>query len=188
VASKVVDANDLSGFADGSFDAVTMCYGVMFVDRPKALTEIARVLEPGGAFVATYWLNHCITHLAGELLDLLGRPDLKAYRVNPMSCAEPGKLERELADAGFDRVDVVHDTYSQTFDGTYDEFFWAAIVPFKIALEKAPDPQEVKDDLMAAAKREFAAIAEARFKQPDGTYVIKENRFSLATARKPLLP
>ena len=39
-------------FADGSFDAVTVAFGVRnFEDREKCLREILRVLKPGGRFI-----------------------------------------------------------------------------------------------------------------------------------------
>ena len=39
-------------FADGSFDAVTVAFGVRnFEDREKCLAEILRVLKPGGRFI-----------------------------------------------------------------------------------------------------------------------------------------
>lgn len=48
---QVVDAQDMP-FADASFDAVTMAYGIRNMpDRPRALAEIFRVLRPGGHLV-----------------------------------------------------------------------------------------------------------------------------------------
>ena len=49
------DAEDLS-FADGSFDAVVMNFGLLHLGRPeRALTEGHRVLRPGGRFAFTVW-------------------------------------------------------------------------------------------------------------------------------------
>ena len=46
---EVVDAQDIP-YADNSYDAVTMAYGIRNMpDRPRALAEMHRVLKPGGA-------------------------------------------------------------------------------------------------------------------------------------------
>ena len=56
--TEIVDMNDLSAFADESFDVVTCCYGFMFTDTPKkAFAETYRVLKPGGKLITTVWVN-----------------------------------------------------------------------------------------------------------------------------------
>ena len=48
---EVVDAQDIP-YPDASYDAVTMAYGIRNMpDRPRALSEMLRVLKPGGALV-----------------------------------------------------------------------------------------------------------------------------------------
>ena len=48
---QVVDAQDMP-FTDASYPVITMAYGIRNMpDREKALSEVFRVLEPGGAFV-----------------------------------------------------------------------------------------------------------------------------------------
>lgn len=47
---EVVDAQEIP-YADNSYDAVTMAYGIRNIpDRAKALSEVHRVLKPGGTF------------------------------------------------------------------------------------------------------------------------------------------
>lgn len=47
----VVDAQDIP-YPDASYDVVTMAYGIRNMpDRPRALSEMFRVLKPGGALV-----------------------------------------------------------------------------------------------------------------------------------------
>jgi len=49
------DAEELP-FADGSFDRVTSCFGVMFAPRqPVAAAELLRVTRPGGEIVVAAW-------------------------------------------------------------------------------------------------------------------------------------
>lgn len=48
---EVVDAQDIP-YGDASFDALTMAYGIRNMpDRPRALSEMFRVLKPGGSLV-----------------------------------------------------------------------------------------------------------------------------------------
>ena len=76
----VVDAQDIP-YADASYDAVTMAYGIRNMpDRPQALAEMFRVLKPGGALVClefstppnrvwralyTFYLKHLIPFWGG---------------------------------------------------------------------------------------------------------------------------
>lgn len=47
----VVDAQDIP-YADASYDVITMAYGIRNMpDRPRALSEMFRVLKPGGSLV-----------------------------------------------------------------------------------------------------------------------------------------
>ena len=49
---EIGDATNLNNYADASFDVVTVGFGLRNVDNlPKALSEIYRVLKPGGIFV-----------------------------------------------------------------------------------------------------------------------------------------
>jgi SAM-dependent methyltransferase len=50
------DAQDLSAWADNSFDAVVGTYVLMFTpDMPKVCREVHRVLKPGAPFITTVW-------------------------------------------------------------------------------------------------------------------------------------
>lgn len=51
------DAQNMPFDAD-LFDGVTCNFGMMHIpDQPRALSEVARVLKPGGAFVMTSWVG-----------------------------------------------------------------------------------------------------------------------------------
>lgn len=51
VTFEVVDAQDIP-YEDESYDVITMAYGIRNMpDRPKALSEMYRVLKPGGSLV-----------------------------------------------------------------------------------------------------------------------------------------
>jgi SAM-dependent methyltransferase len=42
-------------FADASFDVVTSQFGLMFMDRDRAIREMLRVLKPNGRLVVAVW-------------------------------------------------------------------------------------------------------------------------------------
>jgi SAM-dependent methyltransferase len=68
VAATVEDVQQLS-FADGTFDVVVAAWMLYHVpDRDRAVSEIVRVLRPGGRFVAA---TNSIFHLQ-ELRELVG--------------------------------------------------------------------------------------------------------------------
>ena len=102
-------------FADGSFDAVTVAFGVRnFEDRERCLAEILRVLKPGGRFIMlelgvpscrpVAWLYRIYFT---RILPLLGgrmSGNRGAYEYLPASVlAFPGKREwlATLEKAGF---------------------------------------------------------------------------------------
>jgi SAM-dependent methyltransferase len=53
--TQVCSADDLP-FADAAFDSISVRFGYMFFpDLPRATTELARVLKPGGRLCASVW-------------------------------------------------------------------------------------------------------------------------------------
>jgi demethylmenaquinone methyltransferase/2-methoxy-6-polyprenyl-1,4-benzoquinol methylase len=111
-------AEDLP-FADGSFDAVTMAFGIRNVpSRERALREITRVLRPGGrlailelaeprsgwlAPVSRFWVRRVVPRI-GALL-----ASSAEYRYLQRSMAafpEPPEFARMLVTAGLEVLDV----------------------------------------------------------------------------------
>ena len=108
------DAEDLP-FEDGTFDAATVGFGVRnFENLQAGLTEIARVLRPGGTLVVLefstprrfpikqlygFYLHRVLPHIGGWISPLGG-----AYRYLPDSVAvfpDGEVFLRELEEAGF---------------------------------------------------------------------------------------
>ena len=75
------DAEELP-FADGSFDRVTSCFGVMFAPRHDvAAAELVRVARPGGRIVVAAWTPE---GLVGRIVpDLGGLPAAAPARAEP---------------------------------------------------------------------------------------------------------
>jgi SAM-dependent methyltransferase len=60
-------------FPDASFDAVTSQFGLMFMDRPRALAEMRRVLRPGGRLAVAVWASIESMPIFAEEMRLIAR-------------------------------------------------------------------------------------------------------------------
>ncbi len=104
------DAMDM-GFADRSFDAVTIGFGVPhFPDPARGLAEAARVLKPGGKIAFSIWCGKGSNGSFGWLFDAVERlgdhsvtlpagPDAHMF-------TDPAVAEPVTAEAGFTDVKV----------------------------------------------------------------------------------
>ena len=114
---QVVDAQDMP-FADGSYPVVTMAYGIRNMpDRERALSEVFRVLAPGGTFVCLefstppngLWRSLYKFYLM-RILPLVGKAvtgDRSGFDYLAKSIrAFPAQVEyaKMLTDAGFEDV------------------------------------------------------------------------------------
>jgi len=133
--ASVGRAEDLSAFADASFDVVYLNSVFHWVpDKPKALREIARVLKPGGRFgvnSADEERPHQTATLVRDAVREEGLTEAAAasgfgtnYRV---SGAQLGQL---LKDAGFDAVAVDPHTFVDDVTGVDDLIAWSTSSSF----------------------------------------------------------
>ena len=117
VELAVVDGQDIP-YEDGSFDIITMSYGIRNMpDRPRALSEMYRVLKPGGSLVClefstppnavwralyNFYLKHLIPFWGGLIT---GDRDGFVYLSKSIK-AFPNQqgLARMMEDAGFTGV------------------------------------------------------------------------------------
>src|SRR4051812_15424281 len=96
-------------FADRSFDAVTINFGVLHLARPDtALAEAHRVLTPGGRCALTVWAAPDVSVGFGIVLNAIdthGRMDVPLPTGPPFfRFSEAAEASRSMAAAGF--VDV----------------------------------------------------------------------------------
>lgn len=120
----MVGDSEAMGFADGSFDVVTIAFGIRnFERRETALREISRVLRSGGRLVILELSTprnkvlHAIYGLYfNKLMPLIGgrmSGDRVAYRYLPASVEAfpaPDTWMRTMRDCGF--TDVRHRAYT----------------------------------------------------------------------------
>jgi len=104
-----IDAQQLP-FDDNSIDLVVCCFGYMFVpDKPKAFSEVYRVLKPGGTFLFTTW-----DKLEKNAASYSSRSIAKKYLEEPLpeSCNLTTSMSDEavitplLHNAGFSKMSV----------------------------------------------------------------------------------
>ena len=112
VAWEQADAMQLP-FPDGRFDAVACQFGLMFFpDKPVVLSEIRRVLRPGGQLVFNVWDSqeeNDLARIARRAIDTFFPADPPTFYQTPFSMSDPDALRSLVADAGFGEValDVV---------------------------------------------------------------------------------
>ncbi len=116
-ASSDADAQSLP-FRDGTFDGITICYGIRNVEnRSKAYAEFVRVLKPGGQLTILEFSTPVIPGFRGlyvwyslKILPRIGAMisgDKSAYTYLPESIRDfpnQKKLGAELEAAGFEKV------------------------------------------------------------------------------------
>lgn len=127
VEARVMDGQALE-LADASVDAAASMFGVfMFADRPRGLSELHRVVRPGGRVVVTSWLPPDRNTMLGAGLQALreAMPELPKPQ-GPLPTQRPEVCAEELTQAGFSsvRADIVEfpvlyesaDAYFSSFD------------------------------------------------------------------------
>jgi SAM-dependent methyltransferase len=141
---RELDMHDLRGIADSSADAVTLSFALMFSPDPvKVMSEIRRVLKPGGRFALAVWAepakNPFFTTMFGTAARLSppAGPPPAPDAPGPFRLAPPGELERVIGAAGL--VDVM--TTELPFDYNFDslEHHW------QVASSMAPPIQSVAE-------------------------------------------
>jgi len=98
-------------FADGSFDAVVMNFGMLHLAQPeRAVSEALRVLRPGGRYAFTVWAKPEEAVGFGIILEAVrkhGNPDVPLPPGPPFfRFSDASECDNVLKIAGFRNVDV----------------------------------------------------------------------------------
>ncbi|QBD79108.1 methyltransferase domain-containing protein [Ktedonosporobacter rubrisoli] len=106
ISTRVMDAEKLE-LEDNTFDAVICRLGLMLFPHPKlALSEIRRVLKPGGKFAALIWSipeNNQLFALPLAIVEKYAH-ETSPQRADPFALSEPKVLAKELTEAGFNEI------------------------------------------------------------------------------------
>lgn len=152
-AFSVCGGEDLSQFADSSFDFVTMNFALMFVpDRAKSLDECARVLKPGGKVLSTVWkTNSFMVAVGNAMSQFTGEPPGTPPPVNPMALKAENAQEELAKGAG---LEVVHSEVANVFIVCKDE----AIVRACSLIVMGPKLKEMEEGGRTGASEAFQDI------------------------------
>jgi len=147
------DAENLP-FEDSSFDVVLSTFGVMFApDRQRALTELLRVLKPGGKIgLATWWSNTDVR--IADVIDKYVPPSPPKPPINPWT-NEPGL--RALFGDSVSALNIIPQQVMYRFPSpsAYAETMLTRYGPWK-KLADALEPgafENLKQDLIQEVKR-----------------------------------
>ena len=128
---------------DNAFDIVLASLVMMFVpDRGAAAREIARVLKPGGRFVASVWGSPEECELVKfQVLAGSFAPEQPTPEIGPASLADPLSFQAQLLDAGVDT-----DAETEEFDIEFETFdlAWDTIATVTIGGLEAARVEEAK--------------------------------------------
>src|SRR5262249_727238 len=142
VEALVMDGHALK-LPDASFDAVASMFGwFMFSDRPRALTEMHRVLRPAGRVLVTTSPPPDRNPILGMGLEAVrsALPELPRP-AGPLPTQVPETCASEVRAAGFGDVRTELVTLPATYDsvGTYWDTMERAGAPFVVLRKKLGD-------------------------------------------------
>jgi SAM-dependent methyltransferase len=134
---------------NASYDAVVASLSLMFViDRGAAARQIARVLRPGGRFVAAVWAGpgDCDIVLFQQTAGRFAGPP-PVPGVGPGSLADPTGFQAQLAQAG---IETTLETEIFGFEFENFESAWDVLAGVTTAHLEPDRRQQAKEAVMAA--------------------------------------
>lgn len=149
----------------GSFDAVTIRWGLMFMPDASACLRRAReALKPGGRIAVACWAgperNPWAALPSGILMRLAGLPKPPPGALGVFAYADPRRLEGALAEAGFKDVAVEAVDLPMIDLDTFDAYWtWLRELVGPVASMLATLPPEQQAAAAAELKAEVAKLS-----------------------------
>jgi ubiquinone/menaquinone biosynthesis C-methylase UbiE len=146
IAFCQMDAERL-GLPNASFDSVTCAFSLpQFPDMERALTEMRRVLKPGGRLALSNWGPGYFSPIASMQRDLFRKFGLRPLLTNPIAF-KADQLRALLRKTGFTAVELIEETERVWFESP--EEIWA------FDLDMGPFPVMLRQQLSAERQGEL---------------------------------
>ncbi len=162
-------------FEDHSFDAISCRLGFMFFpDMQQALTEMLRVLKPGGRFAASVWnipeKNFWVCASMETMISMLQLNPPARGGPGMFRCAEQGLMKNLLQQAGL--KNIVEKEVNAILPCDSLETYWSFIseVASPVAFSKAGESlkQQIKEIVLGKVKQRYPDGAIA----PDSSAIV----------------
>lgn len=182
IGNVAVEQADMEAlpFDDGRFDRVTCRFGIMFTPDPgHALSEMRRVLKPGGVAAAMVWGEQARVTMFDVIdqvtREKLGDSPFGETRFTPYRLGRPGDLTALLASAGFADHDEQEIRFSSRIDASIP--FWRPNLEMTLGEQLAELDERARTDLEDAVIAGFEPFR-------DGRDVVLQSEVRIAVGRK----
>lgn len=180
---EVMDAEGMD-LDDASFDAIVSRSSLQILTNPAAaLDEIARVLAPGGRFVASVWAapgerSPAIHAMLGPML-MYCTPDETGYLPTPYELGGPHTLRNMVENAGLEPTNEDRITVPVRFDGV-DDYLQAV-------MEGTPVGHSLEEETDAVQQAVLEETREnvQRWNKSDGDDLLLDSEAVVVSATRP---